>query len=75
VLARFAIAALDTAAELELLLGREERYLVDFLEVRFEATFGRNGSAPDGGSWVSRGLVASHAECPSSTRESDLESA
>jgi len=49
VLTRFEVAGLDAAAELELLVGRQERYLVDFLEVSFEAAFSGNGSAPDGG--------------------------
>jgi hypothetical protein len=45
VLARLEVAALDATTELDLLLGGEEGYLVDLLEVRFEAAFCGNGGS------------------------------
>jgi len=46
VLARGEVAALDAAAELELLLRVEERNLVDLVEIGLQAAFGGNGGAP-----------------------------
>jgi hypothetical protein len=43
VLARGQVAVLDPAPELLLLLGREQRDLVDLLEIRLQATFCGNG--------------------------------
>jgi hypothetical protein len=50
VLARLEVAALDAFAERELFLGAQQRDLVDLLQVRFQAAFGRNGKSPVWGS-------------------------
>jgi len=44
VLARFQVAGLDAPSEVLLLVGRQERDLVDFDQVGLKAAFGRNGS-------------------------------
>jgi len=48
VLPRLEVAALDATTELDLLLGGQEGYLVDFVEVRFEAAFSGNGALLQG---------------------------
>jgi hypothetical protein len=49
VLAGFEITGLDPASQRELLLGAQERDLVDLLEIGLEAAFGGNGWAPGEG--------------------------
>jgi hypothetical protein len=80
VLARSQVAGLDAAAERALLLGVEERHLVDLLEIGLQAAFGRNDGAPCQGSalgWlgIARRSRATGRSHPSTRAHGDLEPA
>jgi len=62
------IAALDAATELLLLVGGEERDLVDLVQVGLETAFGGDGGPPG-----SRGVLRTRRPPPSTARERVLE--